>query len=392
MGAQAPGERVAPRRPLGAELTLFAESFRHFLENEVVPHYETWEHEGIVPRDVFCRAGEAGFLGMEIPEEYGGAGVDDFWFNAVLHDEIGRTGTTGFGVGLTLHNDVCVAYFMRYASEEQRERWLPGIASGELLTAVAMTEPDAGSDLGAIATRGVLDGDNYLVSGAKTFVTNGINADLLIVAVRTEPAPQHRGLSLLVVERDTPGFERGRNLAKIGMHSQDTAELFFNEAIVPRANLLGEPGKGFGYLVDNLPRERTSIALFGVAAARGAIEWTLPYVRERRAFGKPIGEFQAVRFALAEAHSEVEVAQAFVDRCVEKVNDDTLTPEEAAIAKWWCTEVQGRVIDKCLQLHGGYGYMEEYPIARAYVDARVTRLYGGTTEIMKEIIARGLGL
>jgi alkylation response protein AidB-like acyl-CoA dehydrogenase len=391
MSARATGERSALHR-LGDEHKQFAESFRRFLESEVVPHYDTWEREGIVPHEVFQRAGAAGFLGMEIPEEYGGAGVDDFWFNAVLHDEIGRTGMIGFGIGLTLHNDVCVPYFMRYASEEQRERWLPGIASGELLTAVAMTEPNTGSDLGAIATRGVLDGDSYVVSGSKTFVTNGINADLVIVAVRTEPAPKHRGLSLLVVERDAPGFERGRNLEKIGMHSQDTAELFFNNAVVPRANLLGEPGKGFGYLVENLPRERTSIALFGVAHARAAVEWTLPYVRERRAFGKPIGDFQVVRFALAEAHSEVEVAQAFVDRCVDKLNEDALTPEEAAIAKWWCTEVQARVIDKCLQLHGGYGYMAEYPIARAYTDARVTRIYGGTNEIMKEIISRGLGL
>jgi alkylation response protein AidB-like acyl-CoA dehydrogenase len=381
-----------PRAGLGDEHRQFAESFRAFLDSEVVPHFDEWEEQGIVPRGVFRTAGAGGFLGLEVPEEHGGAGVDDFWFNAVLHDEIGSTGTTGFGVGLTLHNDVCVPYFLRYASDEQRERWLPGLASGELLTAIAMTEPDAGSDLAAVATRGTLDGDSYVVSGSKTFVTNGINADLVIVVVRTEAAPRHGGLSLLVVERDTPGFVRGRNLPKLGMHSQDTAELFFEDAVVPRANLLGEPGAGFGYLMANLPRERTSIAVGGLAAARGAIEWTLPYVRERRAFGKRIADFQAVRFALAEAHSEVEVAQAYVDRCIDGLNEGTLTAEAAAVAKWWCTEVQARVIDRCLQLHGGYGYMSEYPIARAYADARVTRIYGGTNEIMKEIIARGMGL
>jgi alkylation response protein AidB-like acyl-CoA dehydrogenase len=327
---------------------------------------------------------------MEVGEEYGGAGGADFSFNAVLHDEIGRTGVVGFGAGLTLHNDVCLPYFLHYATQEQKERWLPGIVSGELLTAVAMTEPGAGSDLAGIATRATLDGDHYVVTGSKTFVTNGINSDLVITAVRTEPEPRHKGLSLLIVERDAPGFERGRNLEKVGMHSQDTAELFFSEARVPRENLLGEPGQGFRYLVHNLPRERVSIALAGVAAARGALEWTIPYVRDRRAFGKSIGEFQAVRHLLAEAFTETEVARAFVDRCVEKLNAGTLTAEEAAMAKYWCTEVQSSAIDKCVQLHGGYGYMLEYPVARAWADARVARIYGGTNEIMKEIVGRAL--
>jgi alkylation response protein AidB-like acyl-CoA dehydrogenase len=369
---------------------LFRESFRHFLETEVVPNFDQWEHDGIVPREVYRAAGESGFMAMEAPEEYGGVGIDDFWFNAVLHEEIGRTGVVGFGAGLTLHNDVCLPYFLHYATDEQKERWLPGIVSGELLTAVAMTEPDAGSDLAGIATHGTLDGDDYIVSGSKTFITNGINADLIITAVRTEPAPRHGGLSILIVERDTPGFERGRNLQKAGMHSQDTSELFFSDARVPRANLLGEPGKGFSYLVHNLARERISIALAGVTAARGAIDWTIPYIRERRAFGKSIGEFQAVRHMLAEAHTETEVARAFVDQCVDKLNAGTLSAEEAAMAKYWATDVQGSAIDKCVQLHGGYGYMLEYPVARAWADARVARIYGGTNEIMKEIIGRSL--
>jgi alkylation response protein AidB-like acyl-CoA dehydrogenase len=253
-----------------------------------------------------------------------------------------------------------------------------------------MTEPEAGSDLAGIATRGELDGDDYVVNGSKTFITNGINADLIITAVRTEPDPRHAGLSLMIVERDTPGFERGRNLEKAGMHSQDTAELFFSDARVPRANLLGEAGKGFLYLVHNLARERVSIAIAGVTAARGAIDWTIPYVRDRRAFGKSIGDFQAVRHLLAEAHMETEVARAFVDRCIDKLNGGVLTAEEAAIAKYWATEAQGSAIDKCVQLHGGYGYMLEYPVARAWADARVARIYGGTNEIMKEIVGRSL--
>lgn len=371
----------------------FRQSFRAFLEREVVPRHDGWERDGIVPKSVLAAAGQAGFLGMEIPEELGGAGVDDFRFNVVLGEEICRAGVLGFGIGLTLHNDVCLPYFLEYASDEQRERWLPGIASGELVTAIAMTEPDTGSDLAAIATRAVRDGDVYRVDGAKTFITNGLNADLVIVAVRTsDEARPHDGLSLLVIERGTVGFDRGRNLEKIGMHAQDTAELFFSGAEVPMENLLGEEGQGFRYLTSNLPRERLSIAVTGVAAARAAVEWTLDYVRERRAFGKPIGAFQNTRFVLAQAETEVTVAQTFLDRCVMRLLNGRLTPEEAAMAKMWCSEMQGRVVDSCLQMHGGYGYMVEYPVARAYVDARVTRIYGGTNEIMREIVGRSLGI
>jgi alkylation response protein AidB-like acyl-CoA dehydrogenase len=370
----------------------FRQSFRRFVAKEVAPHHEAWERDGIVPRGLFRAAGEHGFVAPQVPEAYGGAGVDDFRFNVVVNEELMRGGLTGFGLGLTLHNDICLPYFLDLCDDAQRERWLPGIASGELITAVAMTEPGIGSDLASMTTRALRDGDRYVVDGAKTFITNGINADLVITAVKTDPAERHRGISLIVVERGTGGFERGRNLDKLGMHAQDTAELAFHEASVPVANRLGEEGAGFGYLVQNLAQERLSIAIAAVATAAGALDWTLEYVKERQAFGQPVGAFQHSRFALAEARTEVDLGQVFVDRCTELLHEGRLSSEDAAEAKWWCTEMQGRVIDACLQLHGGYGYMTEYPIARAWADARVTRIYGGTTEIMKEIVGRSLGL
>jgi alkylation response protein AidB-like acyl-CoA dehydrogenase len=367
-------------------------SFRGWLDKEVVPHHAEWEAAGIVPHDLFAAAGRHGFLGMAIPEEYGGGGVDDFRYNLVIDEEIQATGVGGAGLGLSLHNDICLPYFLAYCTDEQRARWLPGIASGELVTAIAMTEPGIGSDLASMSTTAILDGDHYVVNGSKTFITNGINADLVITAVKTDPSQRHRGISLLILERGMQGFERGRNLEKLGLHSQDTAELFFTDVQVPVANRLGDEGGGFLQLVHNLPQERLSIAVAGVAAARAALGWTLDYVKERTAFGQPVGSFQNSRFVLAEIATEVEVAQAFVDRCVIALNDGVLTAEEAAMAKWWCTELQKRSVDRCLQLHGGYGYMLEYPIARAYADARITTIYGGTTEIMKEIIGRSLGL
>ncbi|MBA3604836.1 MAG: acyl-CoA dehydrogenase family protein, partial [Acidimicrobiia bacterium] len=366
----------------------FRASFRSFLEREAVPNRERWEDDGIVDRHVFTAAGASGFLGMDAPEEFGGGGVRDFRFNAVIAEELQRAGLNAAGLGLTLHNDVALPYFLHVASDEQKKRWLPGICSGELITAIAMTEPGIGSDLAAMATTAIRDGDDYVVNGSKTFITNGINADLVITAVKTDPAQRHRGMSLLVIERDMAGFERGRNLAKVGMHAQDTAELFFNDVRVPVENRLGDEGQGFVALVTNLPQERLSIAVTAVAAARAAYEWTLAYAKERTVFGQPVGSFQNSRFRLAEMATEIEIAQTFVDRCVLALNADTLTPEEAAMAKWWCTELQGRVIDAGVQLHGGYGYMTEYPIGRAYADARITRIYGGTTEIMKEIIGR----
>jgi alkylation response protein AidB-like acyl-CoA dehydrogenase len=367
-------------------------SFRGWLDKEIVPHGREWDASGIVPRTVFADAGRHGFLGMAIPEQYGGGGVDDFRYNLVINEEVQAAGVGGAGLGLTLHNDICLPYFLRYCTDEQRVRWLPGIASGELITAIAMTEPSMGSDLASMATTAVRDGDSYIVNGSKTFITNGINADLVITAVKTDPTERHKGMSLLVLERGMDGFERGRNLEKIGQHAQDTAELFFSDVAVPMANLLGREGEGFTQLVQNLPQERLSIAAAGVAAARAALGWTLDYVKERKAFGQPIGSFQSSRFALAELATEVEVAQAFVDRCVIGLNAGELTAEEAAMAKWWCTELQKRAVDRCLQLFGGYGYMLEYPIARAYADARITTIYGGTTEIMKEIIGRSMGL
>jgi alkylation response protein AidB-like acyl-CoA dehydrogenase len=373
----------------------FRESFRTFLEREVIGEegrYGEWERDGIVPRAVFATAGQGGFLGMAVPERYGGAGAEDFRFNLVIGEETQRAGVGSFGLGITLHNDICLPYFLRYCTEEQRERWLPGIASGELITALAMTEPGIGSDLAGMTTRARREGDHYLVDGTKTFITNGINADLVIVAVKTDPSERHRGISLIVLERGMEGFSRGRNLEKVGQHAQDTAELSFDEVNVPVENLLGEEGEGFRHLVANLPQERLSIAGSAIAAAEAAIEWTLDYVRERQAFGQPIGSFQNSRFKLAEMYTETEIGRTFIDRCVRELDAGELTAEDAAMAKWWSTELQGRVVDQCLQLHGGYGFMLEYPIARAFADARVTRIYGGSNEIMKEIIGRSMGL
>ncbi|HEV3318149.1 MAG TPA: acyl-CoA dehydrogenase family protein [Solirubrobacteraceae bacterium] len=373
----------------------FRASFRTFLTREVIGEdgrYGEWERAGIVPREVFALAGRGGFLGMAVPERYGGAGAEDFRFNLVIGEETQLAGVGSFGLGITLHNDICLPYFLAYCSQSQRERWLGGIASGELITALAMTEPGIGSDLAAMTTRARRDGDHYVVDGAKTFITNGINADLTIVAVKTDPSERHRGISLLVLERGMQGFERGRNLQKLGQHAQDTAELSFTDVRVPVENLLGEEGQGFRYLVSNLPQERLSIAASAVSACEAALHWTLDYVRERQAFGQPIGSFQHSRFTLAQIRSETDIARAYIDRCAQALGAGELTPEDAASAKWWCTELQGRVVDRCLQLHGGYGYMLDYPIARAYADARVTRIYGGANEIMLEIVGRSLGL
>jgi alkylation response protein AidB-like acyl-CoA dehydrogenase len=370
----------------------FRESVRRFVAEEILPNHEAWEHAGIVPRELFAKAAEKGMLAIQVPERYGGAGLDDFRFNQIVSEEVGFAGAAGSGLGITLHNDICLPYFLELCNDEQRERWLPGIADGSLVTAVAMTEPEIGSDLAGLRTSARSDGDGYVVNGSKTFITNGINSDLVITAVKTDPSRRHAGISLLILERGMEGFERGRNLDKVGMHAQDTAELFFEDVHVPAENLLGEVGSGFRYMTSNLAQERLSIAIAGVAAARGALGLTVQYVKQRQAFGQPIGSFQNSRFALAEMATEVELATTFCDQAVLALNRGELSPEDAAMAKWWSTELQGRVIDRCVQLHGGYGYMLEYPIARAFVDARVTRIYGGTTEIMKEIIGRSLGV
>lgn len=372
---------------------LFRDSFRKFVDAQVTPNVEQWEDEGIVPRELFTAAGESGYLGMQVPEEYGGGGAQDFRFNVVMAEEFMRIHAAAVGLGVLLHTDICMPYFLHYANEEQKQRWLPGIVSGELITAVAMTEPSMGSDLAALASTARRDGDDYLVNGSKTFITNGINADLVITAVKTDPNQRHKGISLLVLERGMPGFDRGRKLDKIGQHAQDTAELFFSDVRVPVANLLGDrEGLGFTQLVTALPQERLSIAISAVASARSAFQTTLQYVKERTAFNQPIGSFQNSRFVMAGLATDLDLAEHYVDDCVRALNAGELTAVDASKAKYWCTELQGRVTDACLQLHGGYGYTKDYPISRAYADARITRIYGGTSEIMREVIGRDLGL
>ena len=376
----------------GADHDLFRSSVQAFVEREVTPNVPKWEAGGRVDKAMFRRAGEAGLLGMAIPERHGGGGTDDFRFNAVVVEELVYGDALASGMCITLHNDICTPYFMALATEEQAERWMPGLATGTLMTAIAMTEPGAGSDLAGIKTSALRDGDHYLVTGSKTFITNGLNSDLVITAVKTDPEQRHAGMTLLVIEDGMEGFTRGRNLEKIGLHAQDTAELFFDEVRVPLANRLGDEGQGFAYLMQNLPQERLSLAVGSIAHARVAFDWTLDYVKERAAFDQPIGSFQTVKHSMAEMRTELDVAQAYVDHQVKAHNAGQLSAEEAAKAKWWVTELEKSVIDRCLQLFGGYGYMEEYPIARAYRDARVQTIYGGTTEIMKEIIGRSLGL
>jgi alkylation response protein AidB-like acyl-CoA dehydrogenase len=368
------------------------ESFGRYLDAEVVPAYPEWERAGRIPRDVLRRVGELGFLGFSVPESYGGAGIDDFRFNAVINEEAARRGLSALALAVTMQNDVALPYFSELCDDEQRARWLPGIVTGDRVLGIAMSEPGTGSDLQGIQTRGVLEDGHYRINGAKTFITNGLNAELIITAVRTGTSGSHGDISLLVVEDGTPGFQRGRNLEKLGQHAQDTAELFFDDALVPAENLIGAEGEGFRHLTHNLAQERLSIAVGAVAAARGALERTVQYALDRKAFGRPIGTFQNSRFELAKAKTEIEVAQAFVDRCLVAAAEGTLTADEAAMAKYWCSEAQGRVIDACLQLHGGYGYVLEYQIARDYADARISRIYGGTTEIMKEVIGRAMGL
>ncbi|MEA3502443.1 MAG: acyl-CoA dehydrogenase family protein [Actinomycetota bacterium] len=370
---------------------IFRETVEHFVETDILPFHAQWSEQGKIDKTMFRAAGAQGLLGMAIPERYGGGGIDDFRYNAVIDEVITSSGAAASGVSITLHNDVCMPYFITYANNEQQERWLPGLVTGDLMTAIAMTEPGTGSDLAAIATTASLDGADYVVNGSKTFVTSGINADLVIIVARTGPDP-HGGLTLLVIEEGMKGFEKGRNLEKIGMHAQDTAELFFSDVRVPAANRLGSEGMGFMQLIGNLPQERLSIAVGAVAAAEAALSLTIEYARERTAFGRPIGRFQHNRFLLAELKTEVDIGRVFVDRLLAEHVAGMLTIEQAAEAKWWTTEMLRRVVDAGVQMHGGYGYMAEYPIAQAYLDARVQTIYGGTTEIMKEIIGRGLGL
>lgn len=366
----------------------FRDLVRTFVEREVEPYHEQWEQDGQVSREVWLAAGKAGLLGTDVPEKFGGGGVADFRYNAIITEELARTGATG--LGFPLQNDVVAPYLLRLADDEQKRRWLPGFCSGEIITAIAMTEPGTGSDLQGIQTTALRDGSDFIVNGAKTFITNGIMADLVIVVAKTEPDAGSRGFSLLVVERGMPGFERGRRLKKVGLKAQDTAELFFSDVRVPAANLLGELGQGFIYLMRNLPQERLSIAVGCAAGIERALEHTVDYTKQRHAFGKPISAFQNTRFELAEIATEAQIARVFTDRCITEHVAGTLSATDAAMAKWWTSELLKRTVDRCVQLHGGYGYMLEYPIAKAFVDARVQSIFGGTNEIMKEIIGRGL--
>jgi alkylation response protein AidB-like acyl-CoA dehydrogenase len=373
-----------------AEHEDFRKTARTFFEREVAPHHDQWEKDGIVPRELWLRAGEAGLLCFDVPEEYGGAGVTDFRYNVVLSEEQTRSGASG--PGFSVHSDIIVPYLTSLGTEEQKQRWLPGCVSGEIITAIAMTEPGAGSDLQGVRTTAVDAGDHYVLNGSKTFISNGINADLVIVVARTDPEAGHQGISLVVVERGMEGFERGRNLEKIGLHAQDTAELSFTDVRVPKTNLLGEEGQGFVYLMQNLPQERLIIGAQAVAAIESVVEMCLDYAKTREAFGRPIGKFQHNRFLVAEMATEARVARAFLDDCVRRHLDGQLSAVDAAMIKWWTTELQNKIVNQGVQLHGGYGYMMEYPIAKAYLDSRISTIYGGTTEIQKEIIGRSLGV
>ena len=378
------------RRIFNEEHAAFREVVRGFLAERVVPFHAEWEKQGIVPRELWKEAGSLGLLCTDVDTAYGGGGVEDFRHLVIIDEEVARAGTTGVGFGL--HNVVVVPYFKKYATAEQKQRFLPGMAAGELITAIAMTEPGTGSDLGGVSATAIDQGDHYLLNGTKTFITNGINADLVIVVAKTDPAAGHKGMSLLIVERGMQGFERGRNLDKMGLKAQDTAELHFTDVRVPKDNLLGEEGMGFVYLMEALPQERLGIAVSSQAGAEAAFEITLDYCKQREAFGKPIGSFQHSRFQLAEMKTAVTVSREFIDQCITEHNAGGLSVQRAAMAKYWATDLLNDVVDRCVQLHGGYGFMWEYPIARAFVDARVTAIYGGTNEIMKEIIGRGLGV
>ncbi|RAJ69050.1 alkylation response protein AidB-like acyl-CoA dehydrogenase [Streptomyces sp. Amel2xB2] len=366
----------------------FRQTVRTFLAKEVEPHYEQWEKDGIVSREAWLAAGRQGLLGLDVPEEYGGGGTGDFRYAAVLTEEFSRAGVAGLALGL--HNDIIGPYLTSLATDEQKQRWLPGFCSGEIVTAIAMTEPGAGSDLQGIRTSAEDAGDHWVLNGAKTFISNGILADLVIVVARTKPEGGAKGLSLLVVERGMAGFERGRNLDKIGQKSQDTAELFFNDVHVPKENLLGELHGAFIHLMTNLAQERLAIAVGAVAGAEAILEQTTRYVKEREAFGRPLARLQHVRFEIAELATECAVTRSFLDRCIEEHAKGELDAAHASMAKWWSTELQKRLTDRCLQLHGGYGYMNEFPVARAYTDGRIQTIYGGTTEIMKEIVGRSI--
>ena len=368
----------------------FRATVRAFLEKEAAPHAAEWEAAGMANREVWKKAGEVGLLGWEVPEEYGGSGIRDFRYNAILAEEIVASGTSG--LGFAVNNDILMPYMTDLTTEEQKARWLPGMVDGSIITAIAISEPGAGSDVRGVRTHAVRDGDDWILNGSKTFISNGQLANLIVVVCKTDPSAGHKGISLLVVEEGMDGFTRGRKLDKIGAKAADTSELFFDNVRVPERNVLGELGRGFYNLMRNIPSERLGIAVHGVARARRAFEITLEYVKTREAFGTPIGSFQANRFSMAEMKTKLDIAQVYLDRCIEDLIAGELTAEDAAQAKLWITETEWEILDRCLQLHGGYGYINEYEIARLWRDGRVQRVYGGTNEIMKDIVGRSLGL
>ncbi|KAF0805176.1 acyl-CoA dehydrogenase [Alcanivorax sp. S71-1-4] len=378
---------MIPRTLFTSDHETFRGTVRRFLENEAVPHHEQWEKTGQVPAELWRKAGEQGFLCPMVAEEYGGIGAD-FLYSVVVSEEVARLGLTGIGWGL--HTDIVAPYIEHYGSEEQKKKYLPKMVTGELITAIAMSEPAAGSDLQGIKTTAQKDGDHYVINGSKTFITNGQNADLVIVVAKTDPTKGAKGTSLFLVEAGTPGFEKGKNLNKVGMKAQDTSELFFQDVRVPADALLGQEGMGFIYLMQELPQERLNIAVNAIAMAESAVQLTIDYVKERKAFGRSVAEFQNTQFKLAELHTEVEAARVYLDRCIELHLQKKLDVPTAAAVKYFTTDLQCKVIDECLQLHGGYGYMWEYPIARMFADSRVQRIYGGTNEIMKSIISKAV--
>ena len=369
---------------------LFRRTVRGFVERHVIPKMEKWDADRLIDRETWLAAGRQGLLGLAVPEEFGGPGETDYRFRVAIQTEIARVGASALQSGFSTNDDIVLNYLLRHADSDQRARWLPGFVTGETIGAIAMTEPGAGSDLRAVQTTAVREGLEWVINGSKTFITSGMLADLVIVFAVTDRDLGSRGFSLFVVEDGTPGFTRGRKLDKVGLHAQDTAELFFDNVRVPQANLLGEVGGGFAYLMQSLPLERLGIGIAAQVSAEAVFDWTLDYVKDRRAFGKHIGEFQGLGFTLAELQTAIEVSRAYIDRCVREYNSGTLTAVDAAKAKLWATELQGKVIDAGVQMHGGYGYMMEYPVAKAYIDARIQRIYGGTNEIMKEIIHRDL--